>query len=236
MMRCTKLLAPCYFLKGQVGWTHPRHLAALRYDNIGGPELQQDGDEEGAAAAAVPAKATVGGKDLGLSAIKYMSVKELKAQLDEKGVDHSQCIEKQELVELLRLYWGVVVQKPKGAGRGSKSKGRNAAAAPKRGAAAKGISKKETKKKKQTKTKQSAAGTATVAAEAEVEQQQEEEEEGQPAAAPAPARAKKVSKKAAAAAARVEAEAAAAAAEAAAQQEQQEHEQEVSTQSHPITT
>ena len=42
----------------------------------------------------------------GMSSIKFMSVKEMKAQLDEKGVDYSACIEKQDLVDLLRLNWG----------------------------------------------------------------------------------------------------------------------------------
>ena len=61
-------------------------------------ETEPDDDDEQGEAASAASGASGGqgqGRDEGLSSIKYMSVKELKAQLTEKGVDHSTCIEKQ---------------------------------------------------------------------------------------------------------------------------------------------
>lgn len=88
-------------------------------DKADGAEDEAGGEGQ---AAAGPSSHSVSS---GMSSIKFMSVKELKAQLDEKGVDHSACIEKQDLVDLLRLYWGVVISKPKSAhGKRGKPKGR----------------------------------------------------------------------------------------------------------------
>ena len=88
-------------------------------DQADGDDGEVDGEDGRAAAAA-----STHSVSSGTSSIKFMSVKELKAQLDEKGVDHSACIEKQDLVDLLRLYWGVVISRPKAAhAKGSKPKG-----------------------------------------------------------------------------------------------------------------